>query len=937
MHERQGSAHAELERLVELSNDLCCVLTQHGVFEWVNPAWERVLGWTPDEIVGRLAFDLIHPDDVASSLEANAGVDMHQVVNFQNRYQHKDGSWRWLLWSATLADDHWYGIAKHVSERRRFAQNRRFRDDRLYRAIIEHTTQGIWAVDAQDRTTFVNRRLAELLGYEQDEMLGRPIYDFMDSEASRTRLRESLLRRRSGVSELREGPILRKDGGLVHVLVEASPLFDERGEYAGAVGMLTDISDRKRSEAQVALLAALTESSTDAIVASSLDGSVQSWNPAAEALFGWSAREIVGRALSTVLPTGDESLLALVDSAARGEFAGPVEIDAVAKDRTRIPVDLTAFPVEGPDGKVDGVAVTMRDVRERREAERKIREGERALGDMERVGRLGTWEWFLDERRAAWSDEVYRIHGLKPDAFVPTRDRVLECAHPEDREQLAGATEHARSAGEPIDIRYRIIRPSGEVRWVHMRAEPVTASEQHGRRMFGTIQDQTQLVLAEENARAARAELRRQALHDPLTSLPNRTLFLDRLTVALAHAERTGTGVAVIVVGLDRFGLVNEELGHAFGDQVLKAVAQRLAGVMRSGDTVGRLSGDEFAIVCESIQPAEQAIDTLAGRIVDGFGEPFAVGGREVFLTASAGIAWTDDGERADTLIRRATSALTAAKERDRGSYVVASPGGRPYAGYGRLALRNALRDAIGCDQLRVVYQPIVAIEDGKPRALEALVRWEHPGLGPVSPLEFIPVAEDTGLIIPIGEWVLRESCRTLAAIDGELSAAVNLSPRQLLQQDLARVVAEALADAKLPAERLILELTESILVEETGKVGHTLAALKELGVKLALDDFGTGYSALGYLKRFPLDIVKVDRSFVHGLGRDEGDSAIVGAVLGMAGALGMEVVAEGVETEEQLACLHELGARYAQGFLFARPLAREELHEALVGRRNGA
>jgi diguanylate cyclase (GGDEF)-like protein/PAS domain S-box-containing protein len=759
--------------------------------------------------------------------------------------------------------------------------------------------------------------------------VGCPLFDFLDDEGADS-ARTAGERRRNGIAELGEARLHRDDGTVLHVLVEASPLVDQDGNYAGSVGMVTDITARKQVEREVSMLAALVQSSSDAVVACSLDGTVHSWNPAAETLFGYARGEIVGRPLSTIIQAGDEGVVRLVDAAAKGKLVGPFEIEAVAKDRTRIPVELTAFPVDDGLGQVTMVAATLRDVRERREAERLIREVERARTDVEKVGRLGTFEWHLDTGDVIWTEEMWRLHGREPGGRPA--DGYMEAVHPADRDDLHAAAVQAAETYQPLDIRYRIVLRSGDVRWLHSHAERAPDDGDGRRRMAGTVRDVTEIMRAEQNAQEARAELHRQALHDPLTSLPNRRLLIDRLSVALAQAERNHCGVAVIVADIDRFSLVNQELGHEFADQLLKAVAQRLVGLMRSGDTVGRLSGDEFAIACESIEPHKQAVDALAARVVDSFGEPFAVGGHEVYLVSSAGAAWASEAEPAERLLGRATAALQGAKERERGSFVVALPGGSaPYAGRGRLALRHAMRDALGEGQLRVVYQPIVDLGSEKPRALEALLRWDHPGLGPVSPLEFIPVAEDTGLILPIGEWVLNEACRTLAEIDEDMSVGVNLSPRQLMQQDLPAIVGAALTAAGVAPCRLILELTESILVVESERVARTLADLKEIGVRLALDDFGTGYSALGYLKRFPFDIVKVDRSFVRGLGQDSGDSAIVGAVLGMARALGMEVVAEGIETEEQLACLHELGAEYGQGFYFARPGA------APGGNRTGA
>ena len=774
-------------------------------------------------------------------------------------------------------------------------------------------------LDPEARTTFANEAMADLLGTPQEELIGRPIDDFLSAAGAHSAHR-ALARRREGIAELREVELHRPDGTIVSVLIESSPLLDREGRYAGAVGMVTDITRRKQSEREVSMLAALVQSSSDAIVSCALDGTVSSWNPAAERLFGWTANEMTGRALSTVLQSGDEGTLRVLEAAAAGELVGPYEVEAVAKDRTYVPVELTAFPVDDGVGRITSVAVTMRDVRERREAERLIREVERARLDAERGGVVGTFDWFPDTNEVVWSAQAFRIHGRTPQPGYPDQT-YLEVVHPDDRPALIEASLHSARTFAPLDVRYRIVLPGGDVRWIHSHAEVVEESRGGRTQMAGTLRDVTDLVRAEESAREARAELHRQALHDPLTSLPNRTLLADRLSVALAHAVRNHCAVAALVVNIERFSLVNEELGHEFGDQLLKAVGQRLTGLLRAGDTVGRLSGDEFAIVCERIEPSKAAVDALAERVLDGFGPPFAVGGNEVYLTASVGAAWVDETDTADGLLRRAATALQTAKERERGSYVVAArSGGSEYVGRGRLALRQALRDALGEGQLRLVYQPIVALDDASPRALETLLRWDHPGLGPVSPLEFIPIAEDTGLILPIGEWVLTEACATIAAGDPDLRVAVNLSARQLLQQDLEKVVTRALRESGVDADRLILEITESMLVEDSEEVEQTLQGLKRIGVRLALDDFGTGYSALGYLKRFPFDIVKVDRSFVSGLGQDPGDSAIVGAVLGMAGALGMEVIAEGIETAEQVACLRELGAEYGQGYYFARP-----------------
>src|SRR3954452_5736120 len=560
-------------------------------------------------------------------------------------------------------------------------------------AIVAQTSLGIWVLDSDDRTTFVNGRMAEMVGADPAEMVGTPVYEFLDP-ASAEATRVALRRRRTGVAELREVELHRDDGTIVQTLVESLPLTGDDGEYLGAVAVVGDITHRKQIEREIGLIAALVQSSSDAIVACALDGTIQSWNPAAEALFGWSPGEAIGRSLALILSGGDEAVARLARAAAKDELVGPLEIEAVAKDRTRLPVELTAFPVDDELGQTSRVAVTMRDVRERREAERLIREVERARTDVEKVGRGGTFEWHTHTADVIWSEELWRLHGRPPGD--PPAVGYLDSVPPDDRERLHEAVLASVETGKPLDVRYRIVLPGGGLRWVHTHAE---AAGDDRRRMVGTIRDITEIADAEEQAREARAELDRRALHDPLTSLPNRTLILDRLSVALAHAERNRCGVAVVVCDIDRFAMVNEELGPAFADQLLKAIGQRLVGLMRAGDTVGRTSGDEFAIVCESIEPEKSAVDALAARVLDAFGEPFAIGGEEVYLVSSVGAAWATEAEPAESLLARAQAALLAAKERERGSYVVALPGGHaPYAGRGRLALRHSLREAVGTD-----------------------------------------------------------------------------------------------------------------------------------------------------------------------------------------------------------------------------------------------
>jgi len=430
-------------------------------------------------------------------------------------------------------------------------------------------------------------------------------------------------------------------------------------------------------------------------------------------------------------------------------------------------------------------------------------------------------------------------------------------------------------------------------------------------------------------------EVRRSALQDPLTGLPNRALLLERLS-HLTHGRREAARLAILFLDLDRFKLINDTLGHTVGDRLLVAVAGRLNSAIRGSDTLTRFGGDEFVVLCEQIRDESEAI-ALAERAAAAFSDPFVIDGDEHHITASIGVAVSDARhDRAEQLMSEADAAMYRAKRHGRGSYELFDESMLASA-VGQLRIETALRAAIERDELSLVYQPVVTLGDGRMAAVEALLRWAHPELGVISPADFIPIAEESGQITKIGEWALATACRQGAAWsaahpDGaSIPVLVNLSPKQVTDGRLIETVAAALRESGLPPELLGLEITEGVLMEEVQSPVDTLAALNALGVRIVLDDFGTGYSSLSYLKRFPIDILKIDQSFVGGLHSGGHESAIVSAIVALSDALGIEVIAEGVETLEQLRHLRSLGTSSGQGYLFSPPVSAEVIGQMMI------
>jgi diguanylate cyclase (GGDEF)-like protein len=476
-----------------------------------------------------------------------------------------------------------------------------------------------------------------------------------------------------------------------------------------------------------------------------------------------------------------------------------------------------------------------------------------------------------------------------------------------------------REQRQSTNLELRLRRRDGATVWV---LENVTLRDEDV--MEGTIIDITDRKRAQE-------QVEYQAYHDSLTGLPNRLLFRDRITVALAHAKRTGRLSAVMFLDLDQFKLVNDTLGHTVGDRLLQAIGARLVTCMRAEDTVARMGGDEFTVLLADIADRRGAA-LVAQKVLEAVRHPVTIDEHELYVTTSIGISvFPDEGTDAESLLKNADRAMYGAKERGRDNYQFASAA-HVQPAESRLAMERAMHRALERDELVVHYHPMVEIATGRVVGAEALLRWNHPDQGLIQPEDFIPLAEETQLIVPIGAWVLRTAIKQMKvwhdAGHACLRVAVNLSPRQFQDRELVATVEAVLAETGFPAQFLDLEITESTAMQNAELTLMILRRLKEMGIRISIDDFGTGYSSLSYLKRFPIDTVKIDQDFVRDLTPD--DAAIISAVISMARALNLRVIAEGVETEEQLAFLKREQCGEMQGFLYSQPLSAAEFESAL-------
>jgi diguanylate cyclase (GGDEF)-like protein/PAS domain S-box-containing protein len=650
----------------------------------------------------------------------------------------------------------------------------------------------------------------------------------------------------------------------------------------------------------------------DPVIVCDSGGKIRFTNDAASTVFGYAPGELAGAPIERLAEP-------LVGSTVRFHLvAGEVVRDAEMVFRTRqgeaVEVGVSLSPLVDDHGQTVGAVLLARDIRARKRAEAALRKSEESYRTLFERNQAGVFRTSADGVILNCNDAFARILGYA--SRHECMGRSLD-GHYADPGQRTRFFEALRAKGVLSDHELALQRIDGGPAWVLANADLLEARDAEPEILEGTVIDITQ-------RRNAESQIIYQALHDSLTGLPNRTLFYDRLTQALAQGRRHGDRLAVLFLDLDQFKVVNDTLGHAAGDRLLVEIAGRLQRTVRASDTVARVGGDELAFLLPGIERAEDAA-RMAQKILDAVSRPLEIDGHPLYVTTSIGISlFPADGEEAEALLSAADIAMYRAKDLGRNGYQLSSPAMNARS-LARLTLERDLRLAIERGELSLVYQPQADVTSGKTVGVEALLRWSHPQRGVVLPGEFIAIAEETRLILPMGEWVLRTACeqarRWQAAGGPRLRVAVNLSALQFRERNLASTVEATLSESGIDPDFLELEITESAAMLDAELTIGVLSELREMGVRISIDDFGTGHASLAYLKQFPIDTLKIDRSFVADMEGSREGLAIITAITGLAHGLGLGVIAEGVESDSQLRLLAACGCDEYQGFLLSKPL----------------
>ncbi len=915
-----------------------------------NRRYEEMYGYGPGEMEGQPSSILYSTrEDEANAARAYENLQQIRPVRRIEQRRRKDGSTFWARIDGRAVDpqDPHKGTVwavEDITEQRRFEEELQ-RVLAEQQALLNNVLVGI-QFTRERKTVRCNRRFEEMFGYALGAAVGAPTRDTFFTDEEYERVGQDYARLDQGQTHSREAWVRRQDGSGFWCRISGRAV--EPGNPAqGYVWLLEDITQQHEAEERVQRALAEQELILDNAavgIAFVRNRVIQRCNRFLEEMVAAGPGELVGQSSALLFASEEEWREAGRRAFPNTEPGGTYSSEQLFKrhDGSTFLCRTRGRRIDAGDPEQEWIW-SYEDVTAEREAEARV---QRALAEQElildnaTVGiafvRNRTYQRCNPRFAGMFGYKAEELAGKSTNVIFPTRRNFDQAA--EWYAKLA--------LGEAFSIEHKLKRKDGSVFWCKVVAKAIDPARPDEGSIWihdditaeRTARDALERAVAERTAelksandrleaeiaerKQAEERARHLADHDALTGLPNRRLLEDRLTQALALSYRNRQQTAVMFIDLDRFKTINDSLGHSIGDVLLKEIAQRLVKQLRIGDTICRIGGDEFVVVLPEVKRSSD-VAQVAQKVIETLSLPVAIEERELTVTPSIGISvFPEDGRDAETLIRNADAAMYHAKEMGRANYQFFTEQMNLSAAR-RLALENDLRRALAKGELRVHYQPIVDAKSGRTSAHEALVRWQHPIRGLIAPAEFIQVAEDTGLILKIGEWMLLEACRwgTFIGVERGMPVSVNLSARQFNDPRLVQLVARALKETGLPPHLLELEITESTAMRETDATLGTLKKLKEIGVSVALDDFGTGYSSFSYLKRFPVNTLKIDRSFVTEIESDGDHRAIVAAIIALAQVLKLKVIAEGVETEAQKKFLQGFGCDHVQGFLTGRPV----------------
>jgi len=934
--------------LMENAADFVMQASPAGVITSVTPSVTAILGWQPEDMVGRSGFEFAHPDELPGLRDVAAAVGSHEPVPVRVRMRCADGSYRCVsrAWRPITDDSStvvayvagYRDVQVEVDAERALAES-----EERFRLVAENASDAVVLSDGDGVVQWVAPAVTRTLGWTPDDLLGTRLVDLAhpDDLAALAATREAAY---PGLEVTPPaagfvGRMRTKSGEYRWMAGARVSVTDESGVPAGVVSSLKDVDElvraREAAQADRAYLRAALDSLLDPHIlleavrdetGQIVDFVYLDANPAACAYNQMSREDLIGARLLDLFGghAGTDTLEAYRQVVETGE---PLVLDDLVYTHEILKAERHYDTRAARVG--DGLSLTWRDVTDRQAVAQLLVASEeqyRLLAEnaSDMVMRLST-SWNLE-----WvSDPVADVLGWTPPDLV---GRAFdEFIHPDDRARFGQVVADADPEGA-LSVEFRFRCADGTYRWVACRTRAKVDEDGVLVAVVGGLVDVADRKAAEE-------ELSFSASHDPLTGLANRTMLLTEIDRALAAGQRSGRATALLMVDLDHFKNINDALGHAVGDDLLRTVAGRIAASVRSVDLVARHGGDEFVVLLRDLHDPSDAL-RLAERLVVESRAPVTAGGAELFATASVGIAVVlpgiDPVHGAVDLIREADTAMYAAKVAGRDRVAQFNEDLRRTVD-DRLRMESELRHALARDELAVWYQPEIDLHDGTVRAAEALLRWHHPDGQLRVAAQFIEVAEDSGLILGIGAWVLTQACTDAArwAVENPLRRLVlrvNLSALQLCEPDLLSTLDAALAASRLDPGLLCMEITETTMLSDNSTVRGNLDGIRQRGVELAIDDFGTGYGSLTYLRRYPIDVMKIDRSFVKQIATDSNDRNLIAGVVALADRLGISVTAEGVETADQAGFLSSLGCAGAQGFLYSPALPIDEWAEFMKG-----